>query len=387
MDNTLAPSRFLRRRAILIRPFLYPLLSLWSLLRSRGSPELPNERKDDNAANPATQVSISRKICNFIGCIVVTFGFFYAFFNIKYVLAIDTGLAILVAEYCDWSNRKVRLKGTKIYQQKTDAVKLAEEGNLNEKMELPLTKECCIVSVVGYREDPAIFTMALESYSKADGCKFVLACVDGNQQEDREMVQVFQEVYPTSSAILDLSVPFAEIALQMDGSKLTDEEIVSKSVALAKQIFREKGLHFDGPNAISRLCITQPHLHKKGIMFTSLVISIALSEILGIDFLWTSDSDSAVEKDTLTKTFATISGDERCAGASTALTIYNRNDSLVTKLGNTVFLNSGVSRCFTSAVGANDCQSGPCAAFRIKDLGPELMAWYKQTVCGHWMVS
>jgi hyaluronan synthase len=129
-------------------------------------------------------------------------------------------------------------------------------------------------------------------------------------------------------------------------------------------------------------------MHKKGIMFTSFIFSFALSDLLGIEYIWTSDSDSMVYKNTIKTTIETIYGDDKCAGASTALNIHNRQDNFVTTLGNTIYLNDlHLSRCFSSAVGANDCQSGPCAAFRIKAIKPELLAWYKQTVFGHWLVS
>lgn len=123
-------------------------------------------------------------------------------------------------------------------------------------------------------------------------------------------------------------------------------------------------------------------------MFTSFIICFALSDLLGLEFVWTSDSDSMVHKDTIKTTIETIRGDDKCAGASTALRIHNGKDNLVTTLGNTIYLNElHLSRCFSSAVGSNDCQSGPCAAFRTKVIKPELLAWYKQRVFGNWMVS
>lgn len=167
-----------------------------------------------------------------------------------------------------------------------------------------------------------------------------------------------------------------------------DTVIIERCITLAKQTLVENNIHLMGPDAITRLCVTQPHMHKKGIMFTSFIISFALSELLNIEFVWTSDSDSMVYKNTIKTTIETIHGDDKCAGASTALSIHNRKDSLVTTLGSTVYLNDlHLSRCFSSAVGANDCQSGPCAAFRIKAVKPELLAWYKQRVLGHWMVG
>ncbi len=168
---------------------------------------------------------------------------------------------------------------------------------------------------------------------------------------------------------------------------MNDNVIINKCVAMAKQELLNNGIHITGPDAITRLCVTQPHMHKKGIMFTSFIMSFAISEILGLEFLWTSDSDSIVHETTLRVSAETVAGDDKCAGASTALAIHNRNETVVTKLGNVVFLNElHLSRCFSSAVGANDCQSGPCAIFRIKPIRPEIIQWYKQTFLGHWMV-
>jgi hyaluronan synthase len=371
-----------------------------------------DSRKEDTE-EPEIEVTITTfdKCCNFVGCIVAAGIYFYLLLYSNHLWTIDTSLSIFLAEYCGWSNERLRKKSRGDEQplnEKSNDLSLAEKGDyfaLKEGSTNP--KLDCIAAIVGYREDPIIFTKALESYLQADGCRFVLVSVDGNGLEDQNMVDVFQQVcytlscqhftltnnykvFPTHSAVLDLSIPFVEIALQMDRDKpkwMPDADIITKCVTMAKNRFLESSISFTGPDAITRLCITQPHMHKKGVMFTSFIIATALSEILGIDFLWTSDSDSIVYEETLKMTVETIAGDEKCAGASTALAIHNREETLITKLGNTVFLNElHLSRCFASAVGANDCQSGPCAVFRIKTLKPELLAWYKQTVWGHWMI-
>lgn len=43
-----------------------------------------------------------------------------------------------------------------------------------------------------------------------------------------------------------------------------------------------------------------------------------------------------VYKDTIKTTNETIHGDDKCAGSSTALNIHNREDNLVTILGNAI---------------------------------------------------
>lgn len=70
--------------------------------------------------------------------------------------------------------------------------------------------------------------------------------------------------------------------------------------------------------------------------------------------------------DTLTRTMAICAADTGIGGASTTLTIHNREETFITQLGNAVYLNElYLARSFTGAAAANDCQSGPSAAFRF----------------------
>lgn len=171
-------------------------------------------------------------------------------------------------------------------------------------------------------------------------------------------------------------------------TQTTDEDIISRCCSIARKTLEDKNLMFRGKDKITRLCVSQPHMHKKGVMMTSFIIALVISEILDIELLWTSDSDSLIFPDTLTRTMATFAADPSVGGASTALFVHNKDETIMTQLGNAVYLNElYLARSFTGAAGANDCQSGPCAAFRIKAVRVELIAWYKQSVFGHWMVS
>ncbi|KAH6613120.1 hypothetical protein C7974DRAFT_368899, partial [Boeremia exigua] len=366
---------------------------LCSFFYSLASPEPEDVRKNDSAeAETQGLVTTFTKVYNLIGCVVATVLYFYlTLYWSDYLYTFDTILTVYLAEYCGWANERVRKHGQRYQQEKSEIpldLNMAEKGEHGmhpKKLHLG-----CIAAIVGYREDPDIFKKALESYLDAEGCQFVLTCIDGNEPKDDDMVDIFRKVYPSHSAVLNLPIPLVDIALQMDRDIDTrgyDTSVVDKCVTLAKQTLLENQIHLTGPNAVTHLCVTQPHMHKKGIMFTSFIICFAVSELLDIEFVWTSDSDSMVYRDTIKTTIETIHGDDKCAGASTALNIHNRKDNLVTTLGNTIYLNDlHLSRCFSSAVGSNDCQSGPCAAFRIKSLKPELLRWYKQTVFGNWMI-
>lgn len=50
--------------------------------------------------------------------------------------------------------------------------------------------------------------------------------------------------------------------------------------------------HIGGSDGIRYLLVNQRHLHKKGIMFTAFVFSTLLAEMLGLEFVWTSDCKS-----------------------------------------------------------------------------------------------
>ncbi|PWY96187.1 hyaluronan synthase [Aspergillus sclerotioniger CBS 115572] len=338
---------------------------------------IPKPLKPHGVHSGQVLVSLTRQFLNFLGCIVAAIVYIYGLKYLEQPLTFDMMVSIMLAEYCRWGNNKRR-------KYAAGSLGLAEKGKSSEQ------SLDCVAAVVGYREEPAIWRQALESYSHAQNCRFLLICIDGDAEEDREMVNVFQDVYPERSALMHLNMPLAEIAMQMDrvrSGQTLDTEIIAQCCSIAKTALERNNIKLVGDQAITRLCVSQPHMHKKGVMFTSFIISLVLSDILDIEFLWTSDSDSLVMPDTLTQTMATCAADPGIGGASTALTIHNRDETVITQLGNAVYLNElYLARSFTGAAAANDCQSGPSAAFRFSAVSGELLAWYKQSVLGHWMV-
>jgi hyaluronan synthase len=51
-----------------------------------------------------------------------------------------------------------------------------------------------MAQVVGWKEEPELFSRALESYREAEGLRFLLVGVDGDSAEDMEMLDVFHKV-------------------------------------------------------------------------------------------------------------------------------------------------------------------------------------------------
>lgn len=182
-------------RTSVLRLYLYS----FSLHPSKSS-EPRYERKQD-FPEPSTQhlVTTFAKAYNLVGCFFAATLYYYLTLHWSdYLYTSDTILTVYLAEHCGWDNERVRNNGKRRDQAKIEAhadMSVAEKGEYRtESKRSPTLELGCIAAIVGYREDPVIFTKALESYLDADGCKFVLTCIDGNGPEDQVMVDIFQKV-------------------------------------------------------------------------------------------------------------------------------------------------------------------------------------------------
>lgn len=281
----------------------------------------------------------------------------------------------------------------------------------------------CMAAVVGWREDPDLFRRALNSYSMTRGCVFLLVGIDGDGPEDEDMVNVFNEVgqdprglqacrehranldqaYPDRSAVVHLDEPLGEIAERtraklialshQDGQPVSEAEIdkmvMYHCIQLARSILDQHRLAIGGGShdGIRQLCLRQRHMHKKGIMFTTFVFSLVIADILGVEFLWSSDSDTIVFPDSLARTIDTIAADPNIGGASSGLVVHNAAETTVTSLAATVYWGElYLTRSTTAATATSDCQSGPSTVFRLSALPDILVPWYLQTVMGKRMI-
>ena len=142
-------------------------------------------------------------------------------------------------------------------------------------------------------------------------------------------------------------------------------------------------LNIPATGALRAICLYQPHICKKDIMFTNMVFSLALGHANDIEYLWTSDSDTWVYPDTLYQTIGCMSADPLIGGSCSALSIHNGDEGIIAALGSAAYWTElAITRGQTGAVDAVDCQPGPCAAFRLVALEPILLKWYTQTSIG-----
>lgn len=269
----------------------------------------------------------------------------------------------------------------------------------------------CLASVVGYREDPELFTKCLESYKGCDGLETLLVGIDGNEAQDMEMANVVRRVYPKDATFIHLDEPLGHLAerlaeeyivrelkdssqqaladdwnlddlpqqLRQDAAASAMDQVYAKAI----EVLQRHGLLYSHQGSFQVICIIQPHVSKKSILFTNLVLSTVLGKINHIPYLWTGDSDTWVLPDTLPLTIGCMVTDPKIGGSCSLLGIHNGHESTVALLGSAVYwCELAITRGQTGAIDAVDCQPGPCAAFLLDALSSNLFEWYTQTSMG-----
>lgn len=116
-------------------------------------------------------------------------------------------------------------------------------------------------------------------------------------------------MYPTRSLVISLPEPLGEVANAVRaqeirtreklGYSIVEDEVNEAAMQACLTIARNQleealerhgdNAHLGGPDGIKYLLVNQRHLHKKGIMFTAFVFSTIIADMLGIEFVWTSD--------------------------------------------------------------------------------------------------
>lgn len=143
--------------------------------------------------NSHPHVSLFRQVLNFIGCLLIFPLYRAAAVNTYYPATVDLLISICLAEFCRFTNegRRIALNKSKTQPREKDDVEKHAALGYNH----PGAPTCeAMASIVGWREDPDLWERCLESYKTATGCKFVLVGIDGNDVDDKEMVDIFRKV-------------------------------------------------------------------------------------------------------------------------------------------------------------------------------------------------
>jgi hyaluronan synthase len=136
------------------------------------------------------RVSICQQGLNLLGCAVAVAGYYFLVMHTKYPITFDIFVTIILAELTRWCNGRRR---DDFYSQQSDSRGKEDfEKGSPEVSSVPDLN--CVAAVVGWREDPELFTRALRSYQDTQKCTFLLVGIDGDDIEDHDMVKVFNKV-------------------------------------------------------------------------------------------------------------------------------------------------------------------------------------------------
>lgn len=125
------------------------------------------------------------------------------------------------------------------------------------------------------------------------------------------------------------------------------------------------------------ICFTQPHRDLKEIRLAAWVLSIVLADLIGSEYLWSSDSDTIVLPDTIQNLSRILSTETDAGGASALVQLNNGQVSLISQIAETAFIcDAYLNRAALGALGRSECLNGPGSIFRIAALRRVVASWY-----------
>ena len=278
-----------------------------------------------------------------------------------------------------------------------------------------------VACVVGYRENPYVFSSCLRSYISSP-IDVIVVGIDGNEADDQKMVHIFKEVSISARMskismskryqqvfskpighVLSFDVCIGELVTahinvehdtKCGPDKVAQEFRMNESFVEAynyiKKNLEKAGLcnHRDESPSKLAICFTEPHCDLKAIRFSAWLVGIVLADCYGIDFIWSSDSDTIIRHDTIPNITRAMARNACIGGASAVVCVHNSRDSTIAQLATVMFaLNTYLNRAAMGALGQSDCLMGPSAAFRVDALRQLLMPWYCYRVKASKVVS
>lgn len=226
------------------------------------------------------------------------------------------------------------------------------------------------LAVVGYREEPGLFTQCLESIKKLnypDPVK-VIVVIDGDAPEDKEMAILFQKIFPESPILALpelLSVSFEKLR-QQQTEKATDYN----------QLLRDT---FTLPTDTTPVCYMQPHRGKRHAMYTAFRVLIAA----GCEAVMSTDSDTKFDPNAMLEMERALYWFPNIGAAAGDVRIWNSHDSLLSFMSSLRYwMAFNIERAAQSFNRCVTCVSGPMGIYRTHVLEEILDDWISQTFLG-----
>ncbi|KAK2599897.1 hypothetical protein N8I77_011614 [Diaporthe amygdali] len=248
--------------------------------------------------------------------------------------------------------------------------------------------------VVGWREDEELYAQCLQSLISSPSCTAIVAGIDGDEGEDERMVEIFQRVHP-DGVVFRLAQPLSDtldhLATLADIEVLNDENgqaaIMERLQNYLRDLLAEELLPRH-PCDVRAICVVQPHRSKKDILFTTLTVATIIAQDQCAEFIFSTDSDSIVSPGAILKMARKLESNPNVGGVSGHMRFFHPRPTFITKVATSYYwFQQDVYKIQGAIFGANECQPGPCGAFRAPALNKVLIPWYCQRVLGRKMIT
>jgi hyaluronan synthase len=209
--------------------------------------------------------------------------------------------------------------------------------------------------VVGYREEKYLLKKCLESIknSKYKNIKRIIFVIDGNDEEDLYMSEIYKEVFPENKI---LRVNFLISDLKNNNQPI-DYNIFGNG----------------------NICIMQPHGGKREGLYTGFDL---LMQDTDIEVIMTTDSDTILEPMAITE-LAFASVDENVGAVAGQILIWNTSYSILTHIiAYRYWFSFNLERACESYWQTVLCIAGPMGCYKVNVLKEIMDEWFNQKFLG-----
>ncbi|KAF8932667.1 ATP-dependent RNA helicase [Haplosporangium gracile] len=216
------------------------------------------------------------------------------------------------------------------------------------------------ILAVGYREDPILLEGCLKSLRKIryQRNQRVMLVVDGNEQRDEYMAQIFMKIFEKQGA-----------AVFRPGFLCMDREASDKA---REDLVRQLAYH-PGP-----VCVMQPHRGKRSAMYTGFAALLQQ----GIESVVVTDSDTYLDP-LVCKELAFALAESPIVGAATGdVRIYNTGTWVSFLSSLRYWFAFNLERGAQSYHSVVNCVSGPLGIYRMSIIADVMDSWVKQSFLG-----
>lgn len=212
------------------------------------------------------------------------------------------------------------------------------------------------IIVAGYREDPYMFERCVKSIkdSKYSNIARVICIVDGNENDDKYMAEIFDKVYGTEHMKLDFLLSECDNTQQIDYSQF--QTSINQNV-----------------------CIMQPHKGKRDAMYTGMKMIMTDPSVQAVI---TTDSDTILDENVIKELVYPLRFEHIGAVAGQVL-IWNTDSLLTFIISFRYWMSFNLERACESLWQTVLCIAGPMGCYKMDLVKDVLEEWVHQKFLGN----